>query len=145
MFHTSPEAEFRIPSWLAEDGMKAWRWFEFSMQLPYFMVAFSVPDSELEMEKHLITDEIEQVIALCGSDQSLLRVKSVCTLLPSHVTGKDTYTLQQISEVWVHPSRSHDQLFVTTSGERFHYCMYDDVTEIGAMTCLLKLPRNHKQ
>lgn len=142
MFHTLPEAAFPLPVGLAAPGMRAWRWIEFALQAPYFLVALAVKDGEFEMGKHILSTDIEQVVALCGFDQVGVRVNSVCALLPGYVTGTAVYSLHQITEVWENPDDPHDQVFVTLTGDRFQSFGITDDAESVDRICTLRLPIN---
>jgi hypothetical protein len=139
MFHTIPEAAFPMPFELGVPGMRAWRWIEFSLQVPYFLVSIAVKDGEFGINQQFLSAEIHQVTSTLGFDPGRARINSVCVLLPGYITGLETYSLHQISEVWTNKDDLHDQLFVTKKGERYYsYGTSKDDEEVER-TCTIRL------
>ncbi|MFA7282721.1 MAG: hypothetical protein WC100_21750 [Sterolibacterium sp.] len=149
MFHTFSEAEFPISTRLADPGIQLWRWVEFALHIPYFLVDFRVSMKEGSWGRHLIFSDVNEVIQLNALDKTHFRIQSVCVLFPSYMTGSRTYELVEIREVWSNRDSHHDLLFLTKCDRKLRSYEYSDEASESEMECVLRVatdgsdPQNH--
>lgn len=124
MFHTIPESELPIPGELAKSGERVWRWVEFGLYAPYFLVTIEV-DTEIGPEKlcsrrRLMLSRIEQLESLIKQQDDSMRIRNLSILRPCPAQGKEDYRFAQIDEVWEN-SRAPGYMFISTTGERIKH------------------------
>lgn len=138
MFHAFPEAEGFVPSGLIEPGVKAFSWIELSLQVPYFLVEISFDSDDFPSIRRLLYSNIEQIVAIHQSIVPGMKFKSICVLCPGYMTGSDTYTSEEIVEIWSSPKSFHDQMYKTKDGRKLRFGAYGDESPESELELVLQ-------
>lgn len=121
MFHTVPEAEFPIPRGLAPNGERSWRWVEFALQIPYFLLSMRFTEGEYETDRHMILSQLEDILQLAENQGSNFKILELQLLSPGYMNGAEGYRLGKIKEIWSQKDDLHSSVFVMQDGTRLCY------------------------
>ena len=139
MFHTFPEAKSYIPSRLVPPGVQAFSWVELSLQVPYFLVELSYDSGDWRLFRRLLCSDIEQLVAILNSMSPNMKFESLCALCPAYMTGLNTYTSEEIVEIWSSPTSFHNQMYKTKDGRKLQFGAFGDDSPEGEMDLVWRI------
>lgn len=120
MFHTQPEAEYKILSAMNPDGERSWRWIELVIHIPLFLVSGFVETKDGEFARDWIFGQFGDVLNLMVTSGGTLSNIEIGLLSPGYMNGSNSYQLGKIKEIWQHPN-GPSKLFVLADGTKLRY------------------------
>lgn len=138
MFHTQPEAEHKFLSAIDPNGEKSWRWIEFGLHIPLFLVSGDVEIEECTLGCDRLFGQLGDVLNLMNTSRGTLANIQIGLLSPGYMNGSNSYQLGNIKEIWQHPE-GHHQLFVLDDGAKLRYSLCADSSKDQEMELVLSL------
>ena len=123
MFCTVPNAEQFTPGELVPKGERIWRYVEFQLQVPLFLVA--VRDDHSELTRHFLFSELTDVIELASQQDDKYAIDGVKLLSPAHMNRSGGYELGSLKEIWRDKDVPVNHVFVMSDGSRHKFELVD--------------------
>jgi hypothetical protein len=120
MFITDPDSEMTmLNALLGQDGSKQWSYVELCLSVPWFCATVCHEEDGFLLKRTFHLSFPEQLAALIKQVGNSL--EGVDVALPSHMTGKNGWSMQPLRAIWggTAPDDSFQYLYVTRSGKRF--------------------------
>lgn len=121
MIYSSPAAEVRIPTGLARNGERSWRWMELGLQIPYFLVSLQTITEDIDVVRHLLFGHLRDVLDLASQQSASFKVLNLGLLSPGYMNGTERYQLGQVREIWSAKGRGQPNLFVMEDGTKLRF------------------------
>jgi len=139
MFYTSSEAFVPIPKLFGSDASKAWRWVEFGLYMPYFLLTLRISDGDSEIEQHLMFCQIEDLMEYAKQVSSNAVIREIDLLSPGYMNGTDNYQLGKLKEVWKAKQQSLNFVFVMTDGQKLQFPPDEEISNLDAYELLMAI------
>lgn len=139
MFYTSPEAFLPIPKLFGFDASKAWRWVEFGLNMPYFLLTLRISDGDSEIEQHLMFCQIEDLMAYAKQLGGNAVIREIGLLSPGYMNGTENYQLGKLKEVWKAKQQSINFVFVMTDGQKLQFPPDEKISNLDAYELLMAI------
>lgn len=120
MFMTHPDAELPIPSGLALHGERTWQWVEFSLQIPYFFLSFSVASGNASLMRYILFSQLKDVLCVVSTIKKGVKDIEIDLLSPGYVNGSNSYKMGKVKEIW-EGKNPYEQMFVMSDGARLYF------------------------
>lgn len=117
MFYTEPEAEHKFLSAIDPYGARSWRWIEFAIKIPVFLVSGDVNTEDGAIGRDWLFCRLEDVLQLINASKGTLTKIEIGLLSPGYMNGSGSYQLGMIKEVWQQRD-GRSQLFVLVDGTK---------------------------
>ena len=129
MFHTMQEAELVRPFNLGPKGLQSWHWVELSLQLPWFLVTFTIESDDQQVTRHILIAELRDVKDFFRLEDPTLNICSVCLVSPSYMNGTSTYQMGELAAAWIGKESRADMLFVMRNGQQLQFSLSNRTLE----------------
>jgi hypothetical protein len=138
MFITSPESEYFVPESLKTlPGERSWRFLEFGLYLPIFLVAVRMTEDDLEIGRHFLFGQVNDVLDLAAQQSDKYSIVYIQLLSPGYMNSGNGYEMKQIKEIWRDKKISRNLTFVMADGSRVEHVFNGHEDDEG--TCDLEL------
>jgi len=122
MFETLDGAEIEIPAIFGGGGRRLWSAVTLRLHMPWIYVTYSFKDGEgMEFSQMACLTQIDDLLQMAAAD--FLKIREVNIVLPGHITGKDTWTMEPLAEIWegIEPDTENQKahVFITAEGGRY--------------------------
>jgi len=122
MFETFDGTEIEIPAIFGDEGRRLWSAVTLRLHLPWIYVTYSITDGEgMEFRQMACLTQIDDLLQMAEVDY--LEIREVNIVLPGHMTGKDTWTMELLAEIWdgIEPETENQKahVFVTAGSSRY--------------------------
>lgn len=134
MFHTHASAEMFIPPALAPNGQRGWYWLELPIQVPYFLLSFSMDIEGGALNRNFLFSRLDDVLGLLSEMGDSISNVKLSLMSPGYMNGSDTYQLDCVQEIW--KCESNQLMFVLADGSKL-YTSFDDDGVNGRETELI--------
>lgn len=121
MFYTSQEALISTPVQMSDNGSKLWRWVEFGLYIPYFLVTQLISEESSEIGQHLIFGQIQDLMAHAAQLPNNVVISEIGLLSPGYMNGTDNFQLGVIKEIWKSKQQSNNFLFIMKNGQTLSF------------------------
>jgi hypothetical protein len=139
MFYTSPAAFVPTSKLFGSDASKKWRWIEFGLYMPYFLVTLRISDGDSEIDQHLMFGQIQDLMAhaVLVSDNAV--IIEIGLLSPGYMNGTDNYLLGKLKEVWISKQQSLNLVFVMTDGQKLQFPPDEEISNLDEYELLVAI------
>lgn len=120
MFYTHPTAERVLPSGMAPVGERSWSWVELCLQIPYFLVSFTVEIDGGALGRHFLFSQLKDVVGLITTSGDKIKDLKISLLSPGYMNSGNSYQLGQVKEIWKRRG-GREELFVMSDGKKLHF------------------------
>lgn len=101
MFHTIPQAEFRVPRALLAEGEQVWRWVEIGTNSPLFLATVRhTLEEDSVLHQDFMFSEVEALTHLTQENSTGAELVRVALFSPGYVNKTGAYQLHQLDEIW---------------------------------------------
>lgn len=141
MFYTHPEAEHKFLSAINPNGERNWRWIEFAIKIPMFLVSGDVNTEDGKdgtFGRDWLFGKFEDVLQLMNASKGMLTNIEIGLLSPGYMNGSSSYQLGMIKEVWQQRD-GPSQLFVLVDGTKLHNSFSADTNAHQELELVLSL------
>lgn len=138
MFRTYPNAEQFLPPIFTTLGEKSWKWIEFSLQTPSFLLSFKIDTEAGTMEQHFLFAQMDELLCAVSDTSVVVTDKKISLLSPGYMNGSGSYQLGSIKEIWEH-QKNHGHTFVMIDGSRMQFSFGGDKNVDCEMKLILSL------
>jgi len=122
MFSTPPEAEYFVPESLKTvPGERSWRFLEFGLYLPIFLVAVRMTEGDLEIGRHFLFGQISDVLDLAAQQCDNYSIAYIQLLSPGYMNTSNGYEMKHIKEIWRDKKLDQNLTFVMADGRRVEH------------------------
>ena len=122
MFETIESAEIHIPAIFGDKSRRFWAYVQLRLHMPWFYVAYQFNNEDGTTMRHvLFLSRIEQLQQMV-QDQDI-EINEVHIVLPSHMSGKDKWTMELLAEVWegMEPEVEGQPAYIYVTSDRSRY------------------------
>lgn len=122
MFETIDSAEIHLEPIFGDSGTRLWSFVKLPLHVPWFYVTVGIVDEDgVEKQDMACLSEAKDLIAIAGADY--LKIREANIVLPGYMTGKDSWTMVPLAEVWagLDPAGfgQRTYVYVTQEGNRY--------------------------
>lgn len=122
MFETVDGTEIDTTAFLADDGVRAWRYVSYPLHFPWFYISYLTTSAEGDSPRQMLCLSLVDDL-LCASQSEGARITEANIVVPWHMSGQGRWTMEPLVEIWMGKEpEAHNQagyVFVTASGARY--------------------------
>lgn len=139
MFITSPDAEQYTPRGLVKNGERVWRYFEFQLQIPYFLVAVRSWEDESEFTRYFMLSQLDDVLSLASQQDAQLEISYIKLLSPGYMNRSEGYEMGLVKEIWRDKNVPVNKIFVMSDGGKLKFELMEQDDNDQKMELVLAL------
>ncbi len=120
-------------------GERTWRWVELGLQIPYFLLHVEVTSDEMQIARHFVFSELDEVLQSIEVQSNQVEVKELALMSPGYMNGSSGYRLDTIKEIWRDKETGRTFSFILSDGRKLAFDLSGDDEQDREMELLLAL------